>query len=62
MLERPCPTATVLRVWRSFTDGALSEDDLEWLQALRPLASEYRLRFRQRLDAQRRSQDQGALF
>ena len=62
LLERPCSTASVLRVWRSFADDAVSDADLDWLQALQPLASEYRSRFRQRLDARRRHQDQGALF
>ena len=62
LLERPSPTASVLRVWRSFIDEALSEEDLSWLQALQPLANEYRRRFRKRLDAKRRPQDQGALF
>lgn len=62
LLERPCPAATVLRVWRSFMDEALGEDDLAWLQELTELASEYRMRFRQRLDTRRRHQDQGALF
>ena len=62
LLERPCPTASVLRVWRSFVDDAVSDADLDWLQELQPLASEYRSRFRQRLDARRRLQDQGALF
>lgn len=62
LLERPCPNASVLRVWRSFVDDAVSDADLGWLQELQPLASEYRSRFRQRLDARRRLQDQGALF
>ncbi len=62
LLERHCPTASVLRVWRSFVDDAVSDSDLAWLQELQPLANEYRSRFRQRLDARRRLQDQGALF
>lgn len=62
LIERPCPAASVLRVWRSFTDNTLSDDQLAWLVDLRPLAIEYRNRFRRRLDASRRRQDQGTLF
>ena len=62
LLDRPFPAASVLRVWRSFIDAAICDDDLGWLLELQPLASEYRTRFRQRLDARRRVLDQGALF
>jgi hypothetical protein len=40
----------------------ISDTELTWLADLSPLASEYRTRFRQRLDSRRRQQDQGALF
>lgn len=62
LIDRPCPTASVLRVWRGFMNEDISDTELTWLAGLSPLASEYRTRFRQRLDSRRRQQDQGALF
>ncbi|MFL9815094.1 MOSC domain-containing protein [Stutzerimonas sp. VN223-3] len=62
LVERPCPTASVARIWRGFTDDDASDAELAWLAELEPLATEYRRRFRQRLDARRRQRDQRALF
>jgi len=62
LIDRPYPDASVLRIWRSFTNEDASDTELEWLGALSPLADEYRTRFRQRLDTRRRQRDQGALF
>ena len=62
LIDRPCPTASVLRVWRGFMNEDISDTELAWLAGLSPLANEYRRRFRQRLDSRRRQQDQGALF
>lgn len=62
LVERPCPAASVLRIWRGFTKEDVSDTELDWLAGLLPLASEYRTRFRQRLDSRRQQQDQGALF
>lgn len=62
LIERPFPTDSVLRVWRSLRDDATSDAELARLQDLQPLAGEYRIRFRTRLDARRRLQDQGTLF
>jgi MOSC domain-containing protein YiiM len=62
LIERPCPAASVLRIWRSFMNEDVSDAELDWLAGLLPLASEYRTRFRHRLDSRRRQQDQGALF
>jgi MOSC domain-containing protein YiiM len=62
LIERPCPSASVLRVWRGFHNEATNDTELAWLADLLPLAGEYRTRFRQRLDGRRREQDQGALF
>lgn len=62
LIERPWPTASVLRVWRGFVNEDVNDIELAWLAGLLPLANEYRTRFRQRLDSRRRQQDQGALF
>lgn len=62
LIDRPCPSASVRRVWRGFHDQASSDTELAWLMALPPLASEYRRHFRQRLDTKRRARDQRALF
>lgn len=62
LIERPCPAASVLRIWRGYMNEDLSDAELDWLTSLLPLTSEYRTRFRQRLDSRRRKQDQGALF
>jgi MOSC domain-containing protein YiiM len=62
LVERPCPTASVARIWRGFTDDNASETELAWLAELVPLAIEYRKRFRQRLDARRCQRDQRTLF
>ena len=62
LIEQPCPAANVLRIWRGFMNEDISDTELDWLAGLLPLASEYRTRFRQRLDSRRRQQDQGALF
>lgn len=62
LLERPYPTASVRRIWQSFIEQAVNDLELGWLIGLPPLASEYRTRFQQRLDARRRQQDQGSLF
>lgn len=62
LIERPFPDARVLRIWRSFMNEDVSDTELDWLAGLVPLASEYRTRFRQRLDSRRRQQHQGALF
>lgn len=62
LLERPWPDASVLRVWRVILDEAADAATLDWLQALPPLATEYRTRLRARLDARRRQRDQGSLF
>ncbi|WP_417775820.1 MOSC domain-containing protein [Stutzerimonas xanthomarina] len=62
LIERPCPAASVLRIWRGYMNEDLSNTELDWLTSLLPLASEYRTGFRQRLDSRRRKQDQGTLF
>jgi MOSC domain-containing protein YiiM len=62
LIEHPWPTASVLRVWRGFVNDDVNDIELAWLANLSPLASEYRTRFRQRLDSRRRQQDQAALF
>tara|TARA_R100000789_G_scaffold20487_1_gene23630 strand:- start:1390 stop:2067 length:678 start_codon:yes stop_codon:yes gene_type:complete len=62
LIEHPWPTVSVLRVWRGFINDDVNDIELAWLANLSPLASEYRTRFRQRLDSRRRQQDQAALF
>lgn len=62
LLDRPFPGASVLRVWRGFHDQNSSEAELSELMQIPALASEYRRHFGQRLDTQRREQDQGTLF
>lgn len=62
LVDRPHPDICVARLWRSFLDETTSDDELAQLAELEPLALEYRRRFRQRLDARRRQQDQQSLF
>lgn len=62
LIERPYPSASVLRIWRGFINQASSDDELDALIAIPALAYEYRRQFGDRLDERRQRRDQGSLF
>ena len=61
-LNNPFPQASLARVWRCWQAPQAERAFSQWLCRLPALAQHYRQGLRERLDSQRRLEDQGRLF